>query len=88
MPQSLLLGTLIVSILSSPLRYFPDDGSPVCPLEVAPHDLVEPAVGEDEALELEAARPQQVHRLLVLVREPQRVVVPSAGNVTIFKRVI
>ena len=61
--------------------YFPDDRSPVGALEVPPHDLVEPSVGEDEALELEAARPQQVHRLLVLVGEPEGVVVPPAkGN--------
>ena len=61
-------------------KYFPDDRSPVGALEVPPHDLVEPPVGEDEALELEAARPQQVHRLLVLVREPEGVVVPPAKD--------
>ena len=55
----------------------PDDGPPVGPLEVAPHDLVEPAVAEDEAGQLEAPRPQQVDRLLVLVGEAERLVVPA-----------
>ena len=42
----------------------------VCALKVAAHNFVESTVAEHEGLELEAARAQQVDRLLVLVRKP------------------
>ena len=54
----------------------PDDRPPVCSFKVAPHDLVEASVTEDQRLEFEASRSQQVNGLLVLVGKPEGVVVP------------
>ena len=42
----------------------PDDGAAVGALEVAAHDLVEAAVAQDEALQLQAAGAEQVHSFL------------------------
>ena len=57
-----------------------DDGPPVRPFKVAPHDLVEASVTEDQRLEFEASRSQQVNGLLVLVGKPEGVVVPPAKD--------